>query len=60
MKIICLSTCTIFRSKGYEDILDENSPLDGLSVYGKPQTDRVEAENWIINRKGTILHLSGI
>lgn len=58
--IICLSTCSIFKSKGHEDILDENSSMDGLSVMGKPQTDRVEAENWILELKGAILHLSGI
>lgn len=58
--LICLSTCSIFASKCHEDTLDENSTMTGLSVMGKPQTDRVEGERWVFDRKGAILHLSGI
>jgi hypothetical protein len=60
--IVLLSTSSVFKSNGYLDIVNEESPMTGLGVMGKPLTDRVTAEQAILDSgySVTVLHLSGI
>ena len=61
--IVVLSTSSVFRSHGYLDTVTEDHTMDGLGVFGNPLTDRVAAEQELIdsgNLKATVLHLSGL
>ena len=60
--IVLLSTSSVFKSNGYLDVVNEESPMTGLGVMGKPLTDRVAAEQAILDLRYsvTVLHLSGI
>lgn len=57
---ICWGTTSVFSSYRSDSGITEINPLTGLGVNGQPLTDRVNAENILIEGGAAILHLSGI
>ena len=58
--VFCLSTTSVYGYKNQHSILTESSPLTGLGVTGKPLTNRIKGEEFVLNNNATILHISGI
>ena len=58
--ILCLGTTSVFQVENHESVIDETTPLTGMSITGTSLKDRSEGENWTLSRGAAILHLSGI
>jgi len=65
--VICYSTTSVYGMEVRTDntptcgsVVDEKSPLTGVGVSGKSLSDRIEAEEFALQKGACILHLSGI
>ena len=58
--ILCLGTTSAFQVGDHESVVDETTPMTGISITGASLADRTEAENWMLSKGATVLHLSGI
>lgn len=60
-QVVALSTTSVFSDGGVmHSVVDEDSPLTGVGVMGKPMDDRIQAEQYLIGQGCTVLALSGL
>merc|ERR1719247_1482995 len=60
-QVVALSTTSVFSDCGVmHAVVDEESPLTGVGVMGKPMDDRIKAEQYLIGQGCTVLALSGL
>jgi len=59
--VFVLATTSVFDWEPTNRLITEDSPLTGKSMFtGKTLDSRVNGEKWVIEKGGSILHLSGI
>ena len=57
--VFCISTTSVYGQKKHS-ILTELSSLSGVGVTGKPLTNRIKGEEYVLTHNATVLCISGI